>query len=159
MVLKSGVFWQFLRKLSSSRMPGNHVHGNGLPATFVPGQRNVCDGYWAANESLKKSLASLFRCFLNVKKYFKNPSCAPHWERKSSPRSTALVNQIGLRPFLRTRWYTALVPCSATAVEADFAFRPKARQYTRQVLKRTESLIVPKTSTTRALGCAGVAED
>ena len=32
-------------------MPGNHVHGNGLPATFVPGRRNVCEGYWAANES------------------------------------------------------------------------------------------------------------
>ena len=48
-------------------MPGNHIHGNGLPATFVPGRRNVCEGYWAVDESLKKSLASLFHCFLNVK--------------------------------------------------------------------------------------------
>ena len=38
--------------MSSSKMPGNHAHGNGLsPATFVPGQRNVCEGYWAAHES------------------------------------------------------------------------------------------------------------
>ena len=36
---------------SSSRMPGNHVHGNGLPATFVPSRRNVCEGYWATDES------------------------------------------------------------------------------------------------------------
>ena len=48
-------------------MPGNHIHGNGLPATFVPGRRNVCEGYWAADESYKKSLASLFHYFLNVK--------------------------------------------------------------------------------------------
>ena len=52
---------------SSSRMPGNHMHGNGLPATFVPGRRNVHEGSWAANESLKKLLASLFHCLLNVK--------------------------------------------------------------------------------------------
>ena len=38
---------------ASSRMHGNHVHGNELPATCVPGRRNVCEGYWAANESLK----------------------------------------------------------------------------------------------------------
>ena len=36
---------------TSSRMPGNHIHGNGLPATFVPGRRNVCEGYWAVDES------------------------------------------------------------------------------------------------------------
>ena len=35
----------------SSRMPGNHIHGNGLPATFVLGRRNVCEGYWAVEES------------------------------------------------------------------------------------------------------------
>ena len=51
----------------SSRLPGNHVHGNGLPATFVPGRKNVYEGYWAADESYKKSLASLFHYFLNVK--------------------------------------------------------------------------------------------
>ena len=51
-----------------------------------------------------------------------------------------------------------MVPCSATAVEADFGVRPKVRQYTRQVLKRTESLIVPKTSHTQALGSADAAE-
>ena len=38
---------------TSSRMPGNNVHGNGLPATFVPGRRNVYEGYRVANESLK----------------------------------------------------------------------------------------------------------
>ena len=52
---------------ASSRMPGNHIHGNGLPATFVPGRRNVCEGYWAVDESYKKSLASPFHYFLNVK--------------------------------------------------------------------------------------------
>ena len=36
--------------ISSSRMPGNHIHGKGLPATFVPGRRNVCEGYWAVDE-------------------------------------------------------------------------------------------------------------
>ena len=43
-----------VRTFSLSRMPGNHVHGNGLPATFVPSRRNVFEGYWAADESLKK---------------------------------------------------------------------------------------------------------
>ena len=51
---------------TSSRMPGNHVHGNGLPATFVPGRRNVCEGYWVANESRKKLHALLFHCFLTI---------------------------------------------------------------------------------------------
>ena len=51
-----------------------------------------------------------------------------------------------------------MVACSANAVEADFGVRPKVRQYTKQVLKRTESLIVPKTSHTQALGSADVAE-
>ena len=37
--------------IPSSRMPGNHIHGNGLPATFVPGRRNVCEGCWAVDES------------------------------------------------------------------------------------------------------------
>ena len=36
---------------ASSRMPGNHIHGIGLPATFVPGRRNVCEGCWAVDES------------------------------------------------------------------------------------------------------------
>ena len=207
-------------------MPGNLIHGNGLPATFVPGRRNVCEGYWAVDESLKKSLTRFSfplllkrkkyftdpsclphwqrktsprstalvsriglqpflrtRSFVpdrrNVceghwavdkssknhsllfsfaKKYFTNPSCLPHWQRKTSPRSTALVSRIGLQSFLRTRWYPALVPCSATAVEADFGVRPKVRQNMRQVLKRTQSLIVPKTSHTRSLGSADAAE-
>ena len=102
---------------------------------------------------VKKNHSLLFS-----KKYFTNPSCLPHWQRKTSPRSTALVSRIGLQPFLRTHWYPALVPCSATAVEADFDVRPKVRQNTRQVLKRTESLIVPKTSHTQALGSADAAE-
>ena len=99
-----------------------------------------------------------FPLLRNIKKYFTNPSCLPHWQRKTSSRSTALVSRIGLQPFLRTCWYPALVPCSATAVEADFGVRPKVRQYTSRVLKRTESLIVPKTSHTQALGSADAAE-
>ena len=39
------------RRLPSSRMPGNHIHGNGLPATFVPGRRNECEGCCAVDES------------------------------------------------------------------------------------------------------------
>ena len=100
---------------------------------------------------LKKITRFSFPLLLKRKKYFTNPSCVPHWERKTSPRSTAPANRIGLQPFLRTRSYPALVLCSATAVGADFAVRPKARQYTRQALKRTESLIVPNTSPTQAL--------
>ena len=45
---------------SSLRMPGNHIHGNGLPATFVPGRRNVCEGCWAVDESLKNHLLLFF---------------------------------------------------------------------------------------------------
>ena len=43
-------FIRLTPSLASSRMPGNHIHGNGLPATFVPGRRNVCEGYWAVDE-------------------------------------------------------------------------------------------------------------
>ena len=115
----------------------------------------VLGGWW----KLQKIARFSFPLLLKRKKYFTNPSCLPHWERKTSQRSTAIVNRIDLQPFLRTCWYPAQVPSSATAIEADFAVRPKARQYTREVLKRTESLIVPKSSPTQALGCAGVAED
>ena len=48
-------------------MPGNHVHGNGLPATFVPGRRKYVKGIWRLTKVKKKSLASLFHYFLNVK--------------------------------------------------------------------------------------------
>ena len=110
--------------------------------------------------NVKKKITRFhFPLLLKRKNYFTNPSCVPHWQRKTSPRSTAQVNRIGLQPFLRTHLYPGLVPCFPTAVEADFTVRPKARQYMRQVLKRTESLIKPKTSPTQALGCAGVAED
>ena len=74
---------------------------------------------------LKKIARFSFPLRLKRKKYFTNPSCIPHWEKKTSPRSTALVNRFGLQPFLRTRWYPAQVPCSATAVEAGFAFDRK----------------------------------
>ena len=47
----------------SSKLPENHVHGNGLPATFVPGRKNVYEGYWAADESYKKSPVFLFHYF------------------------------------------------------------------------------------------------
>ena len=108
---------------------------------------------------LQKITGFSFPLLLQSKMYFTNPSCVPHWERKTTPRSTALVNRIGLQPFLCTRSYLALVLCSSTAVGADLAVPPKARQYTRQALKRTESLIVPNTSPTQALGCADAAED
>ena len=36
------------------------------PRSFPVGGM-VCEGYWAADESYKKSLASLFHYFLNVK--------------------------------------------------------------------------------------------
>ena len=77
----------------SSRMPGNHIHGNGLPATFVPGRWNVCEGFWAVDESLKKINSFSFPLLLKRKRYFTNPSCLPHWQRKTSPRSTALVSR------------------------------------------------------------------
>ena len=51
----------------------------------------------------KKITRFSFPLPLKRKKYFTNLSCVPHWERKTSPRSTALVNRIGLQPFLRTR--------------------------------------------------------
>ena len=75
----------------------------------------------------KKITRFSFPLRLKRKKHFTNPSCLPHRERITSPRSTALVNRIGLQPFLRTRLYPTLVLCSATAVEVDFAVRPKAR--------------------------------
>ena len=64
------------------------------PHSFPVGGMN-----WAVDESYKKSLASL----LKRKECFTNPSCLPQWERKTSPRSTALGNRIDLQPFLRTR--------------------------------------------------------
>ena len=80
-------------------------------------------------------------------------------KNQSEKHSTSKLNRFAaIPPHMLVSW-PAQVPSSATAVEADFAVRPKARQYTREVLKRTESLIVPKTSPTQALGCAGVAED
>ena len=135
------------------------MHGNGLPATFVPGRRNVCEGYWAVDESLKKITRFSFPLLLKRKKYFTHPSCLPHWQRKTSPRSTALVSRIGLQPFLRTRWpmiphwSRAPPPPSKLTLAFDRWF-----SNTRQVLKRTESLIAPKTSHTQSLGSADAAE-
>ena len=45
MVIQDGAEFAY----ALSRMLGKHIHGNGLPATFVPGRRNVCEGYWADN--------------------------------------------------------------------------------------------------------------
>ena len=44
-------------------------------------QKNIVveDRFWGHHAGLKR------------KKYFTNPSCLPHWQRKTSPRSTALV--------------------------------------------------------------------
>ena len=53
---------------------------------------------------VKKITRFSFPLLLKRKKYFTNPSCLPHWQRKTSPRRTALVSRIGLQPFLRTRW-------------------------------------------------------
>ena len=114
------------------------------PRSFPVGGMYV-NGIGRLTKVKKKITCFSFPLLLKRKKYFTNPSCLPHWQRKTSPRSTALVSRIGLQPFLHTRWYPTLVPSSATAVEADFGVRPMVRQYTRQVLKRTESLIVAKT--------------
>ena len=75
-----------------------------IPATFVPDRNNVYEGYWAADESYKKIARFSFPLLLKRKKYFTIPSSLTHWERKTNPRSTALVNRIGLQPFLRTCW-------------------------------------------------------
>ena len=40
---------------------------------------------------VKKITRFSFPLLLKRKKYFTNPSCLPHWQRKTSPRSTALV--------------------------------------------------------------------
>ena len=127
------------------------------PRSFPVGGMYV-KGIGRLTKVKKKFTLFSFPLLLYRKKYFTNPSCLPHWQRKTSLRSTALVSQVGLQPFLRTHWYPALFPWSATAVEADFGVRPKVLQHTRQVLKRTESLIVPKTSHTQALGSADAAE-
>ena len=47
---------------------------------------------------LQKIARFSFPLLLKRKKYFTNPSCLPHWQRKASPRSTALVRRIGLQP-------------------------------------------------------------
>ena len=47
---------------------------------------------------LQKIARFSFPLLLKRKKYFTNPSCLPHWQRKTSPRSTALVRRIGLQP-------------------------------------------------------------
>ena len=108
---------------------------------------------------LQKIARFSFPLLLKRKKYFTNPSCLPHWQRKTSPRSTALVRRIGLQPIPPHTLVSRTGPVLRhRAVEADFGVRPKVRQYTRQVLKRTESLIVPKTSHTQALGSADAAE-
>ena len=47
---------------------------------------------------VKKITRFSFPLLLKRKKYFTNPSCLPHWQRKTSPRSTALVSRNGLQP-------------------------------------------------------------
>ena len=59
---------------------------------------------------VKKITRFSFPLLLKRKKYFTNPSCLPHWQQKTSPRSTALVSRISLQPFLSTRWYPAAGP-------------------------------------------------
>ena len=127
------------------------------PRSFPVGGMYV-KGVGRLTKVKKKSLTSLFHCFLNGKSTLQILRVYLTGNENESEKHSTSYSRIGLQPFLRTRWYPALVPCSATAVEADFGVRPKVRQYTRQVLKRTESLIVPKTSHTQALGSADTAE-
>ena len=46
---------------------------------------------------LKKITRFSFPLLLKRKKYFTNPSWLPHWQRKTSPRSTALVTAESVR--------------------------------------------------------------
>ena len=87
-----------------------------MAMVFRPHSFPVGGMYMKGTGWLTKITRFSFPLLLKRKKYFTNPSCVPHNERKTSPRSTALVNRIDLQPFLRTRWYPAQVPYSATAV-------------------------------------------
>ena len=97
------------RKSRTWQWASGHIHSRSEECMW-----RVLGGW----RKLKKSLSLLFPLLLKRKKYFTIPSCLPHWDKKASLRSTALVNWISLEPFLRTRQYPALVLCSATAVEA-----------------------------------------
>ena len=103
-------------------MPGNHVHGNGLPATFVPGQRNVYEGYWAANESFKKISRFSFPLLLKRKKVLHKSFVRTSLGKKnqSEKHSTSKLTRFATIP------PHTLVSCTShvlrhQAVEADFA--------------------------------------
>ena len=120
---------------------GMYVKGIGRPTKFKKITR------FSVPLLLKrKSTSQMLRAYLTGK------------GNQSEKHSTSKPNRFATIPS-HTLVSPALVLCSATAVGADLAVRPKAMQYMRQVLKRTESLIVPNTSPTQALACADAAED
>ena len=85
---------------------------------------------------VKKITLFSFHCFLNVK----STSQVIHVyltgnEKRVREAQHLLAESVCNHSSAHAQWYPALVPCSATAVEADFGVRPKVRQYTRQVLK------------------------
>ena len=60
------------------------------PRSFPVGGMYV-KGIGRLTKVKKKITRFSFSLLLKRKKYFTNPSCLPHWQRKTSPRSTALV--------------------------------------------------------------------
>ena len=108
---------------------------------------------------LKKITHFSFPLLLKRKKYFTNPSCLPHWQRKTSPRSTALVTAESVCNHSSAHagiphWSRAPPPPSKLTLAFDRRFGNTGDRF----LKRTESLIVPKTSHSQALGSADTAE-
>ena len=97
------------------------------PRSFPVGGMYV-KGIGRLTKVKKKITRFSFPLLLKRKKYFTNPSCLPHWQRKTSPRSTALVNRIGLQAYLRTRlvygphWSRAPPPPSKLTLAFDRRF-------------------------------------
>ena len=83
------------KTFASSRMPGNHIHGNGLRATFVSVWRNV----WRVLGGQRKLKISHFSfpLFLKSKKYFTKFFVFTSLGTKSQPEkhSTGKLNRFG----------------------------------------------------------------
>ena len=76
---------------------------------------------------LKKITRFSFPLLLKRKKYFTNPSCLPHWQRKTSPRSTALVTAESVCNYFSAHagiphWSRALPPPSKLTLAFDRRF-------------------------------------
>ena len=132
-LIRLGQFW--IWQSSLPRMPGNHVPGNGFPATFVPGRRNVFEGYWVANESWKKIIRFSFQLLLKRIKYFTNSPWftslgKENQSENSHHQEIELVcsHSSARAGILHSQW---LVPYSATTVEADFALFDRRLDNTR----------------------------